>query len=130
MVNTPENQAWLKERLQRLKHKGPDKLLIEFKKLHSKYPEAHVISAILAYLKKRKAQMQYPLLQAQVWPIGSGMVESDNKLVVHARLTGAGMNWAEEHVNPMLALRNILCSRRWHEDWPKIETQLRQQNRQ
>ena len=36
------------------------------------------------------------------------------------------MHWAEEHVNPMLAIRNILCSGRWQEDWPKIEARLRQ----
>ena len=80
--------------------------------------------------KKRKQQMQYPRFQAQGWPIGSGIVESGNKLVVEARLKGAGMHWAEEHVNPMLALRNILCSGRWKEDWPTIETRLRQQTHQ
>lgn len=128
--HTSESQAWLKQRLHRLKHKGPDKLLLEIQKLQRKHPQAQVISSNLAYLKKRKAQMQYPLFQAQGWPIGSGMVESGNKLVVQARLKGAGMHWAENHVNPMLALRNILCSGRWQEDWPKIETRLRQQTRQ
>ncbi len=128
--HTPESQAWLKERLHRLKQEGADNLLIEFEKLQRKYPEAQLLSGNLAYLKKRKAQMQYPLFQAQGWPIGSGMVESGNKLVVHARLKGAGMHWAEEHVNPMLALRNILCSGRWQEDWPMIETRLRKQSNQ
>ena len=80
--------------------------------------------------KKRKEQMQYPRFQAQGWRIGSGSVESGNKLVVEARLKGAGMHWAEQHVNPMLALRNILCSGRWQADWPKIETRLRQQTHQ
>ena len=124
--HTPESQTWLKERLHRLKQEGPDKLLIQVQKLQRKSPDAQVISSNLAYLKKRKAQMQYPLFQAQGWPIGSGMVESGNKLVVHARLKGAGMHWAEEHVNPMLALRNIMCSGRWRQDWPKIEARLRQ----
>lgn len=128
--HTPESQAWLKERLHRLKHEGPDQLLIEFEKLQRKHPTAEAISSNLAYLKKRKAQMQYPLFQTQGWPIGSGMVESGNKLVVQARLKGAGMHWAEEHVNPMLAIRNILCSGRWREDWPKIEARLRQQTQQ
>jgi len=128
--HTPESQAWLKERLHRLKHEGPDQLLIQFEKLQRKHPTAEAISSNLAYLKKRKAQMQYPLFQAQGWPIGSGMVESGNKLVVQVRLKGAGMHWAEEHVNPMLALRNILCSGRWREDWPKIEARLRQQTHQ
>ena len=125
--HTPESQAWLKERLHCLKQEGPDMLLSEFQKLQRKHLNAQIISSNLAYLKKRTAQMHYPLFQAQGWPIGSGMVESGNKLVVHARLKGAGMHWAEEHVNPMLALRNILCSDRWQEDWPKIEARLRQQ---
>jgi hypothetical protein len=38
------------------------------------------------------------------------------------------MHWTDEHVNPMLALRNILCSDRWKADWPKIAAQLRLQN--
>jgi hypothetical protein len=128
--HTPESQTWLKERLHDLKQEGPDQLLREFEKLQRKHPTAEAISSNLAYLKKRKAQMQYPLFQAQGWPIGSGMVESGNKLVVHARLKGAGMHWADEHVNPMLALRNMLCSDRWQIDWPKIETRLRKQSHQ
>jgi hypothetical protein len=127
---TPESQTWLKERLRSLKQEGPNQLLREFEKLQRKDPTAETISSNLAYLKKRKVQMQYPLFQAQGWPIGSGMVESGNKLVVHARLKGPGMHWAEQHVNPMLALRNILCSGRWKQDWPKIEARLRQQTRQ
>jgi len=49
-------------------------------------------------------------------------------LVVEARLKGSGMHWADGHVNPMLAIRNILCSDRWKEEWPKVAAQLRQQN--
>jgi hypothetical protein len=128
--HTPESQAWLKERLHRLKHEGPDTLLSEFETLQRKHPDIQAISSNLAYLKKRKAQLQYPLFQAQGWPIGSGIVESGNKLVVEARLKGAGMHWAEAHVNPMLAIRNILCSARWKEEWPKIEACLRKQTRQ
>jgi hypothetical protein len=128
--HTPESQAWLSERTHRLKYDGPSGMLRELTKLHRKHPDSQVISSHLAYLKKREAQMQYPTFQTQGWPIGSGAVESANKLVVQARMKGAGMHWADEHVNPMLALRNILCSRRWREDWPRIELQLRKQDRQ
>jgi len=127
--HTPESQAWLKEHLHRLKHEGPEELLGEFQGLQRQYPQAPAISGNLAYLEKRKDQIQYPHFQAHGWPIGSGIVESGNKLVVEARLKGAGMHWAEEHVNPMLALRNIICSDRWKEEWPKIEARLRQQAR-
>jgi hypothetical protein len=128
--HAPENQTWLKERLHRLKHEGPDELLLEFQKLQQQHPESQAISGNLAYLEKRKKQMQYPFFQAHGWPIGSGIVESGNKLVVEARMKGSGMHWAEAHVNPMLALRNIICSDRWKEEWPKIETRLCQQTKQ
>jgi hypothetical protein len=127
--HTPESQAWLSEHLHHLKHEGPNELLVELHNLHSLYPEAETISGNLSYLEKRKGQMQYPQFQAQGWPIGSGIVESGNKLVVEARLKGAGMHWADQHVDPMLALRNTICSDRWKEEWPKIEDRLRQQTR-
>jgi hypothetical protein len=123
---TPQTQAWLKERLHRLKHEGPDGLLAELYQLQARHPDAQAVSGNLAYLKKREQQIQYPNFQAAGWPIGSGVVESGNKLVVEMRLKGSGMHWAEQHVNPMLALRNIVCSGRWKEDWPKIEARLRQ----
>lgn len=128
--HTPESQAWLKERLHRLKQEGPEKLLVEFQSLQRQYPQTQAISGNLAYLEKRKDQILYPHFQARGWPIGSGIVESANKLVVEARLKGSGMHWAVAHVNPMLALRNIICSDRWKEEWSKIETRLRQQARQ
>jgi len=125
---TAETKQWVGERLHQLKHEGPAGLLAEFRDLQKQHPDEKAITGNLAYLEKREAQMQYPQFQAQGWPIGSGIVESGNKLVVEARLKGSGMHWAGEHVNPMLAMRNILCSDRWKEDWPKVATRLRQQN--
>lgn len=127
--HTPQSQAWLKIQLHRLKHEGPERLLLELQQLQQQDPEAQVIASNLAYLEKRKAQLQYPQFQKQGWPIGSGIVESANKLVVEARLKGSGMHWADQNVNPMLALRNIICSDRWKEEWPKIEARLRQNAR-
>jgi hypothetical protein len=124
---TPEARQWLQDRLHQLKHEGPKQLLTELRRLQTQHPEAKEISANLVYLQKREQQIQYPHFQADGWPIGSGIVESGNKLVVEARLKGSGMHWAEQHVNPMLTLRNIICSGRWKEDWPKIETRLHQQ---
>ena len=128
--HTPESQAWLAVCLHRLKHEGPAELLLEFQQLHQAHPEKQAIANNLAYLEKRSAQMQYPQYQAQGWPIGSGIAESANKLMVEARLKGSGMHWAEGHVNPMLTLRNIICSDRWKGEWPKIEARLRQQVRE
>jgi hypothetical protein len=83
---------------------------------------------VLGYLTPRLAQMQYACFRAQGLPIGSGIVESANKLVVEARLKGAGRRWAAASVNPMVALRGALCSDRWEESWVAI-AHLRGQRR-
>ena len=93
-------------------------------------PENQTLHTNLNYLEKRQDQMHYPQYQQQGWPIGSGMVESANKLVVEARLKGSGMHWARMHVDPLLALRNIVCNDRWDEAWPQIVRTLRQQAQQ
>lgn len=124
---TPESQAWLKQHLHALKHEGPTPVLSELRQLQKTHPQASLLTDNLAYLEKREAHMQYPTYQAAGLPLASGAVESANKLVVEARLKGAGMHWQRAHVNPMLALRNLVCSDRWDEDWPHIAAGLRQQ---
>ena len=66
-------------------------------------------------------------LRQRGYPIGSGSVESSHKSVVQARLKLAGMRWAPAHVDPMLALRNLICNGRWAGTWPNIVTYRRQQ---
>jgi hypothetical protein len=62
--HTPESHAWLKERLHCLKYEGPEKLLLEFQGLQRQYPQAQAVSGNLAYLEKRKDQIQYPQFQS------------------------------------------------------------------
>lgn len=127
---TAETKQWTLDRLHQLKHQGPQPILTELGALQEKHPELPVLAENRAYLEKRVAQMQYPSFQQQGWPIGSGMVESGNKLVVEARLKGAGMHWARPNVNGMLGLRNIVCNQRWSQEWPLIADQLRKQARE
>lgn len=108
--------TWLKGVLHRLKHQGPHRVLKHLTWLASRYPSPGVQEK-LASVQKREAHMQYPTYQAAGWPIGSGSVESANKVVVEARLKGAGMRWQRENVNPMLVMRNAVCNRRWQETW-------------
>lgn len=127
---TPAGSAWLAAQLHELKHAGPTAVLATVQNLLLTRPDALDLHTHLAYLTKRTAQMHYPTFQQAGWPIGSGAVESANKLVVEARLKGSGMHWAPAHVDPMLALRNIVCSDRWDEAWPQITRTLRQQANQ
>jgi hypothetical protein len=125
-----ESQSWLAGQLHNLKHKGPAPVLAEVRHLARRQPGSAAIVSNLCYLEKRENQMQYPAFLAAGWPIGDGAVESANKLVVEARLKGSGMHWARPHVDPMLALRNIVCNDLWAEAWPQIMHTLRQQARQ
>jgi hypothetical protein len=116
---------WLEEELHRLKHEGPGQVLAQLRMWQAQHPSVTLLGEKLAYLEKRAAHMQYPSYQAAGWPIGSGMVESANKLVVEARLKGAGMHWSRPHVNPMLVLRNAVCNQRWRETWQASRAELR-----
>jgi len=113
---------WLDGVLHRLKHQGPARVLRHLSWVAARSPSAD-IQEKLTYLQKREAHMQYPTYREAGWPIGSGSVESANKLVVEARLKGAGMRWGRQNVNPMLVLRNAVCNRRWHETWAAAMTQ-------
>lgn len=108
-----------------LKHHGPDAVLGMLREVVEAHPKLEEAANKLAYLQKRVAQLDYPTFVAQGWPIGSGMVESANKLVVEERLKGPGMHWEGKNVNPMLALRNAICNDRWDETWALVEREQR-----
>ena len=133
-AGTAAASEWLGIQLRQLKHGEPEAVLRSLSGLcrelageGEKGGEAlKTVKSSLEYLKKRKGQIRYAEFQAQGYPIGSGAVESANKLVVEARLKGSGMHWARKNVDPMLALRTLVCSGRWGEAWPEISRRLRQ----
>lgn len=110
-----------------LKHRGPHTLLRLSTRLPQEVAQQDGIREHLGYFKKREVMMHYPQFRQQGWPIGSGMVESANKLVVEARLKGAGMRWQRNNVNALLALRNAVCNERWSPMWSVAMEQAHQQ---
>ena len=131
-AGTAAASEWLGTQLHQLKHGDPQEALGQLRELSRELESAagadcealKVVKGSLEYLEKRREQIRYAEFQAMGYPIGSGAVESANKLVVEARLKGSGMHWARDHVNPMVALRNIVCSDRWEEAWPQISQQI------
>ena len=45
------------------------------------------------YLEKRLDMLRYAAFRAGGYPIGRGIVESANKVVIESRLKGAGKHW-------------------------------------
>lgn len=113
-----------------IKHRGPRALLRLANRLPAALTEMEGVREQLSYLRKREALMDYPQFRQLGWPIGSGSVESANKLVVEARLKGAGMHWERKNVNPMLALRTGVCNDRWTESWQTGQRYQREQHHQ
>jgi len=136
-AGTQAATTWLEEQRHELRHGAPARVLDALRDLRaqvlSRADEASVaattVTTSLAYLEKREAQIQYATFAAAGYPIGSGATESANKVVIEARLKGAGMHWAPGHVSPMAALRTIAASDRWEEAWPAISRQRRRQAR-
>jgi len=117
--------AWLDTQCHLLKHTGAAPVLAALRALPVAAAVAPVSAgatrdAVLRYLETRREQIAYADFVARGYPIGSGMVESANKLVVEARLKGSGMHWAREQVNPMVALRALACGERWEEGWQAL----------
>jgi hypothetical protein len=135
-TGTAATATWLDQQLHALKHGAEATVLAVLAELRARLAEQgasetlDTVAEQLAYLEKRREQLRYAAFQAAGYPIGSGMVESGNKLVTEARLKGAGMHWAPPHVNPMVALRTLVCADRWDEGWAQIRTQLRADLRQ
>jgi hypothetical protein len=123
-----EAAVWLDTWLPTLKRGTPEEVLEAIRALPAPTPEARQTRAsVLGYLRHRLPLIRYADFQRAGYPLGSGMVESGNKLVVEVRMKGAGMHWARTNVTPMLALRGILCSGRWDAAWLGIWQELGRQ---
>ncbi len=126
-------EQWLHAQGHELKTGEAEQVLAELERLRSLMQETGQLGAVetvgksLSYLRERREMIRYASFRAQGYPIGSGSVESANKLVVQSRMKQAGMRWDARHVNPMLAVRNLACNERWREGWLAIRQRWQQQ---
>lgn len=105
----------------RLRHwlwsEGPGRVLVVLTCWERHHP---ALGADAAYLRERQAHLQYPIFRQHGWPVGSGPAESAHKTVMQARLKRAGMHWAREQVNPLLAVRVLEANGRWTTEGPAL----------
>lgn len=116
-------QQWYPKMSKQLGTKAPQQTLNELRFLWTQnqaHPAADEIEAAIRYLERRQTMIDYPHFRKNGIPIGSGMVESGHKVVMQRRMKQAGMRWADESLNPMLALRMAICNKRWSASWQAI----------
>lgn len=120
---TREAADWFERQRHRLRHEEPMRVLEAIKRVRARArgrEQEQVVTGVLGYLEARREQIRYAEFAASGYPIGSGAVESANKVVVERRLKGAGMHWARRNVNAMLALRCAVANERWEQGWQWI----------
>lgn len=69
------------------------------------------------YLENNKNKINYSTYEHNGWFVGSGAIESSNKVVAQLRLKQAGMRWSVNGANYIITLR-CMCE---SNNWDKIE---------
>lgn len=132
-ADTAQFKQWFVSMSRQLGKKPPQRTLSDLRFLqsqHQDHPQIAEIEQAIRYLEKRKEMIDYPHFREEQVPIGSGIVESGHKVVMQRRMKQAGMRWAEENLNPMLALRMGICNHTWTSGWQAIQAHAYQKKRQ
>jgi hypothetical protein len=69
------------------------------------------------YLSNRLGCLDYPRALTLGLPIGSGMIESGHRHVLHARLKKAGAAWLPNHADQIAHLRVLRANNQWLSLW-------------
>ena len=83
-----------------------------------KYKDIKVPSTVCnlpVYINNNKDKIDYSTYEHNGWFVGSGAIESSNKIIVQQRLKQAGMRWSVEGANYLIALRCYQESGHWSE---------------
>ena len=83
-----------------------------------KYKDIKIPSTVCnlpIYLKNNKDKIDYSTYEHNGWFVGSGAIESSNKIIVQQRLKQAGMRWSINGANYLIALKCYRESDHWGE---------------
>jgi hypothetical protein len=112
--------SWRHTQQKRLKHGASAKVMEALEP----YLEAQTIADQEApvrngyrYLKNRLECLDYPRALALGLPIGSGMIESGHRHVLHARLKKAGAAWLISSADQIAHLRVLRANQQWESFW-------------
>ena len=116
--NQPD--AWRRTQQKRLK-RGAVQMVLEALEPHlepeDRAEEEAPVRNGLRYLNNRLDCLDYPRALALGLPIGSGMIESGHRHVLHARLKKAGTAWLQDHADQIAHLRVLRANRQWASLW-------------
>jgi hypothetical protein len=79
--------------------------------------EQSPVRAAYRYLTNRVNSLDYPRALKLGLPIGSGLIESGHRHVLHARLKKPGTAWLHEHADQIAHLRVLRANNQWDAFW-------------
>lgn len=99
--------------LERIYNKEFNLIFKELKKYQDVKLPSGVVN-LVSYIENNKSKMDYRLYESKGWFVGSGAIESANKIVVQRRLKQAGMRWGVLGAQFLLSLRAKFESGLWN----------------
>lgn len=113
-------RAWLRTQQKRLKRGAVGQVIAALEPcLEAAAIDAEhaPVRAAHRYLSNRLDALDYPAAIAAQLPIGSGLIESGHKHVLHARLKGPGTAWLASNAETIAQLRVLRSNHLWDDFW-------------
>jgi hypothetical protein len=117
-MDEPKYKAWAKDICDRLKTSGYRDVLTELEPFRNKKPHNCPVN-LYGYISNNINNIDYASYEKKGYFIGSGAIESGNKIVLQDRLKRAGMRWNTATAQAMLTLKSKVESNLWSLDVEK-----------
>ena len=111
---------WRRTQQKRLKRGAAEKViqtLADYLEPEGTSEEEAPVRKAHRYLSNRRDCLDYPRAIELGLPIGSGIIESGHRHVLHARLKKAGTAWLQDHADQIAHLRVLRANRQWESLW-------------
>jgi hypothetical protein len=103
---TDQALEWVQATLVRLSLNEESHVIAGLKRMKAASPEAaKLIDNAIVHLTKHSGRLNYASARRGGYHIGSGAIESANKMICHCRLKRSGAWWYPSHANNVLKLR-------------------------
>lgn len=113
---TPAFARWLNRRTTHLYQGHAARIAAELEQAAPTSPHAETLLREAAYFRHNHLRMNYLEMREELWPLGSGMVESGAKQF-KSRFCGPGMRWSRKGAERLLPIRAAILSNRFHDRW-------------
>ena len=125
-ADTAAGTAWIEKWRHVLRHdpKGVGKVIDALRHLLRKGKGADDVRGELAFFRNSRRRMQYADAADVGYAIGSGSVESANKVLVTSRMNRSGQSWGRGGRQGILTFRSLLKSGRFHRAWAELVPSL------